>query len=103
MARRIIRYFTEGTTHFAKNWDNRINLLILLLLAVSITSDIVAPDVTHHDGGIVASVFLFARYLLQLVRLCKLVFESKKALEVSNHQTISLSEIAEEESGDSSH
>lgn len=103
LPRSIIRYFTEGPPQFAKSWDNRINLLILLLLAVSITSDIVAPDVTHHDGGIVASLFLFARYLLQSVRLCRLLSESRKALEVSSHQTISLGELGEEESGESSH
>jgi hypothetical protein len=56
-----------------KSWDNRINLFILLLLATSITSDLIAPEVTHHDGGIVAGVFLVGRYILQMVRLVKLL------------------------------
>jgi hypothetical protein len=88
---------------FRESWDNRINLLILVLLVASITSDIVAPETTHHDGGIVAGVFLVGRYALQMVRLVRLLVESKRALEVSKHQNISLSESGEEETGDTSH
>jgi hypothetical protein len=77
--------------------------VILLLLVTSITSDIVAPETTHHDGGIVAGAVLVGRYILQMVRLVKLLIESKRALEVSKHQNISLSESGEEEAGDTSH
>lgn len=78
-------------------------MIILLLLAMSIASDIIAPETTHHDGGIVAGVFLVGRYVLQMIRLVRLLLESKKALDVSKHQNISLSEHAEEDGAESSH
>ena len=56
---RLMRYFTEGFKHFSSSWDNRIHLTILTLLVISIGSDLVAPELTHHDGGIIAGVFLF--------------------------------------------
>jgi hypothetical protein len=69
----IIRYFTEGTNNFIISWDNRINMFILIVLFVSIISDLAIPELTHHDGGIIASIFLFIRYGLQITRLCKLL------------------------------
>lgn len=57
----------------------------------------VAPELTHHDGGIMAGVFLFIRYSVQISRLCRLVIDSKKQLELSHHQTVNLNETIEEE------
>jgi hypothetical protein len=68
----------EGFKHFAANWDNRIHLMILTLLLASICSDIVAPDLMQHDGGIIAGVFLFIRYSVQISRLFRLIMDSKK-------------------------
>ena len=75
-----MRYFTEGFKHFSSSWDNRIHLTILTLLVISIGSDLVAPELTHHDGGIIAGVFLFIRYSVQISRLFRLVLDSKKQL-----------------------
>ena len=80
-----------------ENWDNKIHLMILTLLVISISSDMVAPELTHHDGGIMAGVFLFIRYSVQISRLCRLVIDSKKQLELSHHQTVNLNETIEEE------
>jgi hypothetical protein len=80
----LVRYFSEGTNHFKTNWDNRINFIILVLLVFSIGSDLMAPELTHHDGGIMAGIFLFIRYSIQLSRLCRLVIDSKKHLDLAN-------------------
>jgi len=62
----------------------------LLLLICSVVSDLTMTQIKHHDGGMIASVLLFARYIVQISRLCTLIVESKKALELSKNQTISL-------------
>jgi hypothetical protein len=93
----MLRYFSEGTKNFASNWDNRINFLILALLVFSISSDLIAPELTHHDGGIMAGIFLFVRYIIQLSRLCRLVIDSKKHLDLANEQKINLSEVSVDE------
>ena len=77
---RLLRYFSEGGKTFSEGWDNRVNFFILGLLTLSIGSDLIAPELTHHDGGVVASIFLFVRYAIQLSRVCKLICESKKQL-----------------------
>lgn len=97
---RMLRYFSEGTKNFAASWDNRINFLILALLIFSISSDIIAPEFTHHDEGVVAGIFLFVRYTIQISRLCKLVMDSKQHLELANQQKINLNEVVEEEHAD---
>ena len=99
----MLRYFSEGTKNFAASWDNRINFFILALLVFSISSDLVAPELTHHDGGIMAGIFLFVRYAVQLSRLCRLIIDSKKHLDLANEQKINLSEIADDEQMDPRH
>jgi hypothetical protein len=93
-----MRYFSEGFKHFVANWDNRIHLMILTILVISIGSDVIVPEMTHHDGGFMAGVFLFIRYSVQISRLCRLVIDSKKQLELSHHQNINLNEAIEEDS-----
>jgi hypothetical protein len=91
-----MRYFSEGTKSFAASWDNRINFFILGLLVISISSDLIAPELTHHDGGIMAGIFLFIRYSVQISRLCRLILDSKKHLEMSHQQKINLNELDED-------
>ena len=40
---RLLRYFSEGAKTFAEKWDNRVNVVILVVLMVSIGSDVIAP------------------------------------------------------------
>lgn len=82
------------------NWDNRINFMVFGLLVVTIGADISAPELTHHDGGVVAGVLLFVRYVIQVSRLCRLVADSKRQLELSRHQKVTLQEVVEEEHQD---
>lgn len=46
--------------------------MILLLLVVSITTDLLYHEITHYDGGVIAGLLLFSRYIIQGIRLCRL-------------------------------
>ena len=42
-----------------------------------------------------ATVFLFIRYSLQISRLCRLIIDSKKHLDIEHEQKINLSDVDE--------
>jgi hypothetical protein len=77
---RIIRYFTEGAKLFIGSYDNCFNMLILVLLITTVTSDLVQPMLSSHENGAMAGLFLFIRYAVQISRLCRLVVDSKNVI-----------------------